>query len=332
MTVRRFLARRVLFALFSAYLVVSITFGFVALTADPQLGVVVFGAATADPTMTEAERAERVNEAVSAYKEAHNLDEPVEQRYVRWLVNIATFDWGESLKRDEAVLDLVTDAVPKTAAYVVPGVLFASVGGVLAGLYAAMRRNSPTDYLVTSVGYVGFSLPNFFVAEFVLLVGFLLFAPDGTQSYVWLRDHPSPVARTVVLPGAVLGVSLLANYLRYARAETLENLGETFVDVLRAKGASDWRVSRHIMRKATVPLVSLFVAELMTVLVVNVYVLEAVFGIDGLGTLSLTAIQDRDLPVVLGTTMVLVFVGIAGNLFQDVAAVFLDPRVAGEEL
>lgn len=324
----RFLTRRALFALFATYLVVSITFGFVALTADPQIAVVAYGAAQAPPGefYNQSEAAEKVNEAVSAYREAYNLDEPVEQRYVTWLVNVATFDWGESLHRDRAVVAMVGEAVPKTAAYVVPAMLFSLVGGIAAGMFAALRKHSRRDYLVTTLGYVGFSVPNFLLGNLALLA---LALASGTRR-TW-ELQLSPAVGTVVLPAFVLGLSLLAGQLRHARSSSLEQFGEPFVKLLRAKGAGPWRVCRHVLKNAAVPLTSLFFAELLAVLVVNIYVLERVFGIQGLGDLSLWAIRERDLPVIIGTTMVLVFVGIAGNFLQDVAAAFLDPRVAEEE-
>lgn len=323
-----FLARRTLFALFAVYLVVSITFGFVALTADPQIAVVAYGAGQGPPGVfyNQSEAAEKVEEAVSAYKEANNLDEPVRERYVTWLVNIATLDWGESLDRGVPVTSLLAEATPRTAAYVVPAMAFSLAGGVFAGMFAALRRNTAGDYLATGLGYVGFSVPNFLLAQLLLIA---VATALGTEA--WRRGAiPAPL-RTVVLPAFVLGVSLLAGQLRHVRSESLEYLGEDFVKLLRAKGASEWRVARHVLRNASLPLLSLFVTELLAVLVVNIYVLERVFGIQGLGTLSLQAIRGRDLPVVLGTTMVVVLVGILGTFLQDVASLFLDPRVAEED-
>lgn len=330
MSFARYLARRTLFAVFAAYLVVSITFGFVALTADPQRAVVAWGAAHGPPGefLNQSEANARVNEAVAAYDRARSLDEPVEERYVAWLVDIATLDWGESLDTGEPVAAMLGRTIPRTAAYVLPALLFSLVGGLAVGTCAAMRRNTPADYLATGVGYLGLSLPNFLVGEVLLLLVVIVHDAEGVY-----RAGPllPPFVRTVVLPAAVLGAGLFAAQMRYARAESLEYFGEEFVTLLRAKGAGRWRVARHVVRNASLPLLSLFFAELMAVLVVNIYVLEAVFGIRGLGWLSLRAIENRDLPVVLGTTMVVVLVGVAGNLLQDVAAVFLDPRVADDE-
>ena len=129
----------------------------------------------------------------------------------------------------------------------------------------------------------------------------------------------------------MLGTSLLAGQARYARAESSEYVNAEFVKLLRAKGASGWAVARHLLRNAAVPLLSLFFADLLVIVALNIFVLEVVFGIPGLGQLSYEAIQNRDLPLILGTVMVLVFAGIFGNLFQDITYRTLDPRIGAAD-
>ncbi len=133
-----------------------------------------------------------------------------------------------------------------------------------------------------------------------------------------------------MLLSAVLDISLLAGQLRYARAESCEYVYREFVKLLRAKGASNWRVARHIVRNAAIPLLSLFFADLIGTLVVNVFVLEFISSVRGIGTLGLQAIQHRDLPLILGVAIIIAFAGILGNLFQDLAYLGLDPRVESE--
>lgn len=316
-------SKRVLFAVFAAYLVVSITFGFVALTANPNVSFVAHQAAqqSASERANATEAAEAVNEAVSAYREAHNLDQPVEERYVQWLVDIATLDWGESHTQSEPVTAVLARVLPKTLAYVLPAMLFALVGGVGLGVYAALQPGSRLEQLISGGFYLGYGLPNYWLANVVLLLGVARYGEEFRSASPWVD---------VVLPAAVLGVSLFAGQLRYARAESSEYVATSFVKFVRSKGASTRRVARHVVRNAALPLLSLFFADLLGVLVVNVFVLEAVLDIGGLGGVGLVAIQERDLPLVLGVAMVLAFVGIVGNLIQDLAYLVLDPRVEDE--
>ncbi len=316
-------SKRVLFAVFAIYLVVSITFGFVALTANPSVSLVAHQTAqqAASERANASEAAAMVNEAVSAYRVAHDLDEPVEERYVRWLVDIATLDWGRSHTQDAPVTAVLARTLPRTLAYVVPAMLFALLGGVGLGVYAGLRPGSLAERVVTGGVYLGYGLPNYWVANVVLLLGIARYGDEFRNASPWVD---------VVLPAAVLGVSLFAGQLRYARVESSEYVSTSFVKFVRSKGASTRRVARHVVRNAALPLLSLFFADLIGVLVVNVFVLEAVLDVRGIGGVGLLAIQQRDLPLVLGVAMVLAFVGVVGNLVQDLAYLVLDPRVEDE--
>lgn len=316
-------SKRVLFAAFAIYLVVSVTFGFVALTADPNVAFVAHQASqqAASERANASETAAMVNEAVSAHREARNLDQPVAERYVQWLVDVATLDWGRSYTQNAPVTAVLARTLPRTLAYVVPAMLFALVGGVGLGVYAALRPGSLAERLVTGGFYLGYGVPNYWMANAVLVLGVAHYGEEFRSASPWVD---------VVVPAAVLGVSLFAGQLRYARAESSEYVSTQFLKLVRAKGASTRRLARHVVRNAALPLVSLFFADLVGVLVVNVFVLEAVLGIGGIGGVGLLAIRDRDLPLVLGVAMVIAFVGVVGNLIQDLAYLALDPRVEDE--
>lgn len=316
-------ARRVLFAAFAIYLVMTVTFGFVALTKNPKVAVVAHGAANSQEAQgaTESEKAAIVNEAVEEYKEEHGLAAPVHERYVRWLIDVATLDWGQSYTQNAQVTTVLERTIPTTLAYVLPAMAFALVGGVGLGVYSALNPGTRVERLLSGGFYLGYGIPNYWLAIVVLLLG----GAGVAEAFV----SPS-VFRDVVLPAGVLGTSLLAGQLRYARAESSEYVNTEFVKLVRAKGASTRRVGWHVLRNAALPLVSLFFADLLGVLVVNVFVLETVLDIGGIGGVGLIAVQQRDMPLILGVAMVIAFAGIVGNLLQDLAYVGLDPRVDGD--
>jgi peptide/nickel transport system permease protein len=135
-------------------------------------------------------------------------------------------------------------------------------------------------------------------------------------------------ARQLVLPVFVLGTSAIASTMRYARAEALEYVRAAFVKAARAKGASEWRIlTRHVLRPTLVPLSTILVGDLLGIILSASYLVEVVFGIPGLGRLSLEAIRRQDTALVLGTTLVPVLVAVLGNLLQDLAYALLDPRI-----
>ena len=147
-------------------------------------------------------------------------------------------------------------------------------------------------------------------------------------------------AGNVALAAIVAGSSILAGQIRYARSESLEHLGRDFVKLLRAKGAGPRTVTRHVLRNAALPIVSLSITELLTVLVLNIYVIERVLDIDGLANVSLRAVGVveggsmtpvmADVPLLVWSIMVIVFIGITLSFLQDVLMGYLDPRIGTE--
>jgi peptide/nickel transport system permease protein len=319
MSYRKRVLKRVGFAILAIYLVMTVAFTFVALTPDPNLGLVAYDGARDQGT--------DVNQALSAYREAHNLNDPVHERYVRWLVDVSTLDWGHSFVAEAPVTDVLARAIPATLGYVVPGILLATVPGVLLGTSTALGDSGVAERLGNAAAYVGLGLPNFWLAA-VLPV---LVADHAGWLQSVLRPHRVSVAGVPFtirpMPALVLATTLFAAWVRYARAESLEYVNAEFVKTLRSKGASRWALGRHVLRNAALPLATLFATDLVSVLVLHVYVLEYVFHVPGVGTMGYLAVQDRDVPLVVGTTMVVAVGGILVTTLQDLLEPVLDPRV-----
>lgn len=321
----RWLSKRLLLAAFSAYLVMSLAFGLVALTPDPGEGQVAYQVAR-----ETGGNATAVEAALEDYREARNRDVPIEDRYVGYLVDATTLHWGASFSQGRPVSAVVADRVPATARYVLFGLALATLGGLVLGAYGALGHRSLGDRAVSIVVYGLFGVANFYLAYVFLLetdslsvlgptAGPLAFLPD------WLAG-PAPLLG-VVVPGTILATTLLAGQLRYARSASLQYVDQEFVKLLRSKGAGPLRIGRHVVRNASIPLLSLVFSELFAVLVLESIVLEHAFGIRGVTVLTLTAVQRRDLPLVVGIAMMVALVGVLANLLQDVAYRLLDPRV-----
>jgi len=311
----RYLVRRVAFACFSAYLVVTAMFALISFTPNVDLGAKLASAARfqrASPAELEQIR--------QRYLEARGLDESLLDQYVGWLVDVTTLDWGYSFAYQKPVWSVLEVRVPTTLEYVVPGVILAVVLGVLFGLAAAMLRDTPFDWALRVGSYALFGIPAFVgLVWYTAIGGAKLQAITG--SLLVVSPHPQ------VLAAATVAVTLLAGQIRFARTASLEEAGKEFTKLLKAKGSSRIRVARHVLRNASIPIVSLSITEILGVLVLNIYVIEDILGIEGLAGASLFAVRERDLPLIIGTTMVLVFIGILGNLLQDVLYGYLDPRI-----
>lgn len=318
------LGRRVLVAVVIVYVIVTAVFAFVALTDDPTVHMVE--RAAVGNGLTD----EEVDAIIEAYRDSRNLDDPPLERYVNWLANVSTLDWGRSFSTGQPVSVMVGRGLLYTAAYLLPALLVAVTGGIALGLYSATHDGSPLATLSVGTSYVGFGIPNFLLAWFLMWL-------VAVEFHLFGRGITDPTAlgstRTLgnlALAALVAGSSILAGQIRYARAESLDHLGTESVKLLRAKGAGPLTVTWHILRNAAGRIVSTAFTELIDVLLLGIIVIERIFGIPGIGNLIYSGVMGRDLPLLIGAAMALAFLTVGGTFLQDVVHAALDPRASRE--
>lgn len=258
---------------------------------------------------------EEIEQTIAAYMAERGYDRPLSEQYVDWLGNMLTLEWGESFVTGEPVTAAVADGVVRTGSYVIPAIVLGVLVGTLVGLYAAVRPGSRLSNLGRGTAYLLFALPSFWLGGLCvsLVQGGLIDRPD------FLFDHGLPVLFTTM--------TLLGGYVSYSRAHAMEYTSSDFVTLVEAKGASPLLVTRHVVRNAAIPLFSMLFTEVLALLVLSVFVIEVLFGIEGFGLLFFRGVTQRDLPVVLGATMVVIALGVVGNIVQDLSYSALDPRV-----
>lgn len=314
MNVRRRALKRLAFAVIALYLVISLTFAVVVLTPDTNLRGELGTAAWAGASEEE------LAEIRSTYLEARDRNAPLADRYVDWVVDVTLFRWGLSPTQNEPVVDVVAGALRQTAAYLIPGVVAATIGGTALGLHSARRRGSVSDRAGRVGSYVLLGLPSFWLATLgvALLTGAggPVAAVRGEAGLLW----------TVVAPAGIVAAGLVAGQVSLTRAHSVDHFGTNYVRFLRAKGLSEGGIAWRVLRNVVVPILSLLAAELFSVLVLTVVVVETVFSIEGIGWLMYVATENNDIPLILGTTMVFAVVGIGGSLVADLASAWLDPR------
>lgn len=301
--------RRIALGLAAAWAVLTVVFLLFTVTHDWVLGARIGGLVWggADEETVEAAR--------EAYLAERGLDRPLWVQYLDWLGNMAMMDWGESFATGDAVFPVVMEATRRTLMYVVPAFALAVGAGLAIGLWAALRPNGRLAQSSRGTAYLLFALPNFWIGGIFV-------------SYVIHREiAPNPVFIEHVLPVLLLTTSLLGGYVSFSRAYALEHASSDFVKLLRATGSSRLRVARRILHNASIPVVSLVFAEAFALLVLAIFVIEMIFGIEGFGLVFWQALDNRDLPVILGSSMVIIGFGVIGNVIQDLSYGYLDPQV-----
>lgn len=249
------------------------------------------------------------------YLAARGLDRPLVVQYFDWMGNMVTFDWGRSLATGEPVFGTVIAAAGRTAMYVLPALGIAVTVGVAAGLYVALNPDSRLGNAGLVTAYLCFAVPNFWLGGMAVSL-----AGAGVIS------RP-PLVFDHLLPIFLTATTMLGGVVSYARAHAAEYATADFVRLVQAKGAGRVRVAVHVLRNAAVPIFSLVFTEALALLVLAVFVIEVLFGIDGFGLLLFRSVDQKDLPVLLGGTLVIIAVGVFGNVVQDLSYGVLDPRI-----
>ncbi|MBT2216550.1 ABC transporter permease [Virgibacillus dakarensis] len=261
------------------------------------------------------------NETVQANLEAHyNLDEPYYIQYLLYLKSIVTFDFGPSIKQPtETVNDLLGRGFPISFELGIVTIIVAVISGIILGIMAALRHNKLIDYAAMSFAVLGISIPNFVLATLLiqqLAVNLQLFPPATWSSPAHM-----------VLPVIALATGPMAIIARLTRSTMLEVLTQDYIKMARAKGLTPWKiVVKHALKNALMPVVTIL-GTLLASILTGTFVIEKIFAIPGMGKYFVESINQRDYPVIMGTTVFYSAFLIFMLFLVDIAYGFLDPRI-----
>jgi peptide/nickel transport system permease protein len=315
----RFLIRRVVFGLFTLWLVVSLVF-------------VLYFVGPHDVARTLAGRQ---STPALLQQLTHNLglDQPLYVQYFQFLGRVIHFDFGNSFLNHEPVRNILAQAVPIDISLAIGAAVIWMALGISIGVLAARRPRSLWDRGATFFVLTGISMPTFVLGLLLIYVffyilnvhGITFFPPPGT--FTPITSNPLQWARDLILPWITLALVTAATYSRLTRSSLLETLGEDYVRTARAKGLSEQRVVyRHALRSALTPIVTQFGIDFATVMG-GAIVTETVFGLPGLGFKVVNSIGLEDLPTVEGIVIVAAAFVIVANIVVDAFYAVLDPRV-----
>ena len=265
----------------------------------------------------------------------NHLNKPVVLRYFYWLDQVFMHKFGHSLLTSEPIWPDITRTLGHTAQVVVTAELLAMVLGIAVGIYSAIRQYSIFDYSFTTVSFLGYAMPTFWLALLlqILFVDIYLkwnvriFYTSGLNSgatnSTWSLDRLQHIA----LPVATLSIISFAVYSRYMRASMLDVINSDYVRTARAKGVPEWRViMRHVFRNALIPIVTVAALNLGGVLG-GAVVTETVFTLDGIGYYFVNRLGTLDLYAVMAYLTVTAVIIIVFNLIADILYGYLDPRI-----
>jgi peptide/nickel transport system permease protein len=265
---------------------------------------------------------------IAAFNATYGLNKPLYQQFFDYVGQIVRGNLGISFTTQEPVATLIAQRLPGDVLLLGVSTVLALLIAIPMGIYQAVKRNRPSDYLLDATSFTLYTMPDFFLA-------FLLIALFSVQLHLLPSQAPQTASvggmladpAGLVLPIVTLTLSNLAGFSRYMRSSAIDVLTEDFLRVVRAKGLPERLVlSRHVLRNSCLPIVTL-VGLTFPNIVAGAVIAESVFSYQGLGLLFLQSATSKDYPVLLAATLIIGAATVVGNLAADVAYGVLDPRI-----
>ena len=272
----------------------------------------------------------RISQAAVAAKEiALGLDKPFYVQYFVWLKQLLHGNMGYSIKSYQAVSEMIASHLGPTLLLMGVSLLVSLLMAVPAGIYSAIKQYSAGDYMVVTLSFLGSSVPGFFLSLlliylFTVKLGWL---PSSGMSTLGTAGGAGDVAKHMVMPVLVLATSMAGTNIRYIRSAMLEILQQDYLRTAKAKGIGRFLViNKHALRNALIPIITVIGMEI-PVLFGGQVIIEQVFSWPGLGLMTMSAITNRDYPVIMGVCLLSAIVVLAANLITDILYALADPTI-----
>lgn len=254
---------------------------------------------------------------------------PVLGQYFSWLKNIFTaWDWGlsKSVEANKPVIGIIANGLPVTISVNVISVILSVPIGIALGIWAALKKNKPTDHIISTLVMIFISVPSFVIITFLILTFGYMWKLLPTE---WAKSSSplSAKAAAFVIPVISLSFSSICGYCRFTRAELCDVLSSDYLLLARTKGLTKKQsVMRHALRNAMVPILPSILAEVVGILSGSM-ILETLYNIPGIGKLFYEALTARDYNLLMADMALFTSIGLAAGIILDLSYGFLDPRI-----
>lgn len=286
----------------------------------------------------ESIKAESITkDIIEQTKKLYGLDKPIHERYIIWLKQIVTLDFGNSYKDHRPVIDKIAERLPVTLALNFISIFLIYFISIPLGVYSAVKQQTTPERLVTFFLFILYSTPSFWMA--MILIFFLgggdfwdvfpvygIFS-QGYESYSF-ADKALDFLWHITLPVFCLTYAGLASLSRFQKGSLLEVLREDYIRTARSKGLNERKVLfKHALRNSLIPIITI-VGAILPALIGGSVIIETIFSIPGIGRLGFESILSRDYPVIMAIATISAFLTLIGILISDIAYVITDPRIS----
>ncbi len=268
-----------------------------------------------------------VERQIREVREELGLDKPITTQYLAWVTDLAQGNFGFSYWEKRPVGDILSERFPRSMQLAVMTLIIAMLWAVPLGVISAVKQNTWIDYLVRLISISGLSLPLFLTGILILYVLIRVFSWMPPLEFAGFWDNPSENLQQLIWPALAQAFYISAPIMRLTRSQMLDVIREDYVRTARSKGLREQVVVyNHALRNALLPVVT-FIGWWGGRLLGGIVIMELIFGIPGMGTSLIDAVDHRDYPTVQAIVFVMAFVFLTLNLFIDLLYAWMDPRI-----
>jgi len=261
-------------------------------------------------------------EAVEALRKELGFDRPIWEQYLTWMGDVLQGDLGRSIWSNQKVTEMIFAQIGSTIQLTLAGLGIAIILGIVLGIAAAMRPHSWFDTLTMGFASLGVSMPSFWLGLVLIYIFSLHFG--------WVPATGTGGVKRLILPAFTLGLEASAVIARLVRSSMLEIMRQEYITTARAKGLRETAVvTRHALRNAMIPVITIIGLQ-FGALLSGAVIIETVFARQGIGRLTITAINGKDFPLVQGIILLVASIYVVVNLLTDLLYGFLDPKIRYE--
>ncbi len=308
-----YILRRFILLIITVILVSIITFG-------------VFQILPGDPVRTmlgtEADAAQIEN-----LRSELGLDRPLYEQYLDWMKGLLTGDLGNSIRFSMPVEELLLARLPVTISLAAITLFIVCIVSLPLGMFAARRQNKISDLTLSTATQIGMAVPSFWLGMMLILYVGMKIDFFKISGYIPWSTSIAGALSTLLLPALTIAIPQIAVNFRYVRTAILEQVGMDYVRTIRSKGIVERVVMyKHVLKNAMIPILTVF-GIITAEIVAGTIIVEQVFSLPGVGQLLITAINNRDFPLVQGIVMYITVAVVIINFIVDILYTVLDPRV-----
>ncbi len=322
----RYLARRCLLMIPTLFLITIITFVIIQLPPGDFVSSMVANNAAQGQSMDNAE--------IQALRARYGLGEPLYFQYFKWISGILHGDFGFSYTFNESANSLIGGRLGFTLLISFASLLMTWAIAFPIGLYSAVRKYSPGDYLVTLIGFLGLAIPDFLLALIMMYIGFKVFGQSVgglfSERYIsapWSIDKAFDLASHIWIPMVIIGISGTAGLIRILRANLLDELYKPYVITARSKGLPEHRILlKYPVRIALNPFIST-IGWVLPALFSGETIVGVVLSLPTIGPLLLNALKAQDMYLAGSIILILSVLTVIGTLISDILLAWNDPRI-----